>query len=52
MRSQLQLHCSGCPYLKGDPSCHGFCSLHGALLSPYAQFWQGCSGRFCKPVLG
>ena len=51
MRSQLQLHCSGCPYLKGDPSCHGFCSLHGALLSPYAQFWQGCNGRFYKPVM-
>lgn len=51
LRCQLQLHCSGCPFVKGDPSCHGFCSLHGAVLSPQSQFWKACNGRFSRPVL-
>lgn len=48
LRCQLQLQCSGCAYLQGDPACHGFCGLHGAVLSPYAQFWRACTGKHLR----
>jgi hypothetical protein len=51
LRCQLQLQCSGCRYLQGDPACHGFCGLHGAVLSPYAQFWRSCTGKHLRDQL-